>query len=597
MYLCTHEDCKRMDEAEEEQLTNYEIQFGIQESLQAITSPAYHPSGFVQTSEVNRKIVAAIKQGEITELQNYMQYKYALDEADERGWFPLHEAVVQPVRQITEIVLDAIYKPQWEQKTNDGETPLTLAAKSGLVENVKALLEKGVWPNTKNSRGESPLLIATRIGSYDMVVTLISYHCTINQPCVRRWSAMHEAAKQGRNDLICLLIKNGGNVSLRDGFGVTPLGVAAEFGHCDALEQLIHKGGDINLEADDGSTVLSDAAEGGNPDCVTLLLEYGASGNVPDKEGYLPIHKAAYGGHYLALKYLIPVTSPHAITKSGISPIHSAADGQSVQCLELLIEGGFDVNELLAEHMSDNYEDKRKTALFFSVSNKDVLCAEMLLKAGADPNGDPLNCLLVAVRCANHEIVRLLLAHQADVNCYFTSVNDTHFPSAIQYALSDEIMLRLLLNNGYQVEKCFDCMHGDIYGGSYIWSVSEEVLPGWTSCVTRDSHFCDFITVSWMKHLVGKVIRVLVDYMDYVPICTKMKATLEAQKEWTEIREIIGNPRPLKHLCRLKIRKLAGLETLQSSSSMKRFPMPPLLKSYLLYKEYDLYGKGLQFDT
>ncbi|XP_075061391.1 ankyrin repeat and SOCS box protein 15 [Mixophyes fleayi] len=527
-----------------------------------------------------------------------MQYKYALDEADVKGWFPLHEAVVQPVRQITEIIIDVVNKSQCEQKTNDGETPLTLAAKSGLIENVKALLEKGVWPNTKNSRGESPLLIAARIGSYDMVTTLISYNCTINQPCVKRWSALHEAAKQGNTAIISLLLKNGGNVSLKDGFGVTPLGVAAEFGHCEALEQLIHKGGDINIEAYDGCTVLSDAAVGGNPDCIALLLEYGASGNVPDKEGYLPIHKAAYGGHYLALKYLIPVTSQHAIKKSGLSPLHSATDGQSVQCLELLIESGFDVNELLAEHMSENYGDKRKTALFFAVSNKDVLCTEMLLKAGSNPNVDPLNCLLVAVRSGNHEIVRLLLAHNADVNCYFMLVNDTHFPSAIQYALNDEIMLRLLLNNGYQVEKCFDCLHGDIYGGSFVWSTAEEeVLPGWTSCVIKDSHFCDFITVSWMKHLVGKVIRILVDYMDYVPVCTKLKAILEEQKEWTEIQEIIGNPRPLKHLCRLKLRKLVGLEKLQSLSSIKRFPLPPLLKSFLTYKEYDLYGKGLHFDT
>ncbi|KAM9312570.1 ankyrin repeat and SOCS box protein 15 isoform 1-T1 [Gastrophryne carolinensis] len=585
-------------EDSEDQLTSYEIQLGIQESFQTIESPSHRDSRFVPTSEVNHKIVAAIKQGEITELQKYMQHKYALDEADEKGWFPLHEAVVQPIQQITEIILDAVSKAQCEQKTNDGETPLTLATKSGLVENVKAILEKGVWPNTKNSKGESPLLLAVRIGSYDMVTTLISFNCAINQPCVRRWSAMHEAAKQGRNDLITLLIKNGGNVNHRDGFGVTPLGVAAEYGQCDALEQLIHKGGDINIEADDGSTVLADAATGGNPDCVSLLLEYGGSGNVPDKEGYLPIHKAAYGGHYLALKYLIPVTSPHAIRKSGLSPIHSACDGQSVQCLELLIENGFDVNELLAEHMSDNYEDKRKTALFFAVSNKDVLCTEVLLKAGSYPNLDPLNCLLVAVRSGSHEIVRLLLDHEADVNCYFMIVNDTHFPTAIQYCLSDEIMLRLLLNNGYDAEKCFECMHGDIYGGSYLWPVSEEeVLPGWTSCVITDSHFCDFISVSWMKHLVGKVIRVLVDYMDYVPICTKLKATLESQTEWTEIQQIIGNPRPLKHLCRLKIRKVLGLETLQKQSSMKTFLLPPLLLSYLLYKEYDLYGKGMQLDT
>jgi len=47
----------------------------------------------------------------------------------------------------------------WEYKTCDGETPLTLAAKTGFVENVQTLLEKGVWPNTTNDKGETPLLI------------------------------------------------------------------------------------------------------------------------------------------------------------------------------------------------------------------------------------------------------------------------------------------------------------------------------------------------------------------------------------------------------------------------------------------------------
>lgn len=191
---------------------------------------------------------------------------------------------------------------------------------------------------------------------------------------------------------------------------------------------------------------------------------------------------------FSALKYLIPVTSKNAIQKSGLTPIHSAADGQNAQCLELLIENGFDVNTLLADHISGSYDDERKTALYFAVSNNDILCTEVLLAAGVDPNLDPLNCLLVAVRANNHEIVRLLLAHGANVNCYFMRVNDTRFPSAIQYALNDEVMLRLLLNNGYQVEMCFECMHGNIFGNSFVWSeIEEEVLPGWTSCVIKDN--------------------------------------------------------------------------------------------------------------
>uniref|UniRef100_H0WBC2 Ankyrin repeat and SOCS box protein 15 n=1 Tax=Cavia porcellus TaxID=10141 RepID=H0WBC2_CAVPO len=547
------------DDLDEDNLTSYDIQLSIQESIEA-SQTVFHPERFVPLSDQNRKLMDAINQGNIFELQECMKYKYALDEADEKGWFPLHKAVIQPIQQILEIVLDASSKTLWEFKTCDGETPLTLAVKAGLVENVKSLLEKGVCPNTKNDKGETPLLIAVRKGSFDMVSTLIKHNTSLDQPCVKRWSAMHEAAKQGRKDIISLLLNHGGNVHLRDGFGVTPLGIAAEYGHCDVLEHLIHKGGDVFALADDGASVLFEAAGGGNPDCIALLLEYGGSGNVPNRAGHLPIHRAAYEGHY--------------------------------QCLELLIESGFDVNILLADHISKSYDDERKTALYFAVSNNDIHCTEVLLAAGADPNLDPLNCLLVAVRANNHEIVRLLLSHGANVNCYFMHVNDTRFPSAIQYALNDEVMLRLLLNNGYQVEMCFDCMHGDIFGNSFVWSEMErEVLPGWTSCVIKDNPFCEFITVPWMKHLVGSIVRVLIDYMDYVPLCAKLKSALEVQREWPEIRKILENPCSLKHLCRLKIRRFMGLQRLCQPASVEKLPLPPAIQRYILFKEYDLYGQ------
>ncbi|XP_028728807.1 ankyrin repeat and SOCS box protein 15 [Peromyscus leucopus] len=581
------------DDPNEDHLASYDIQLCIQESIEA-SQAVFHLERLVPLSDQNRKLVEAIRKGHIFELQEYVQHKYALDEADEKGWFPLHEAVVQPIQQILETVLDASYKAVWEFKTYDGETPLTLAVKAGLVENVKTLLEKGVWPNTKNDKGETPLLIAIKKGSYDMVSSLIKYNTSLDQPCVKRWSAMHEAAKQGRKDIIALLLSHGGNVHLRDGFGVTPLGVAAEYGHYDVLEHLIHKGGDVFALADDGASVLFEAAGSGNPDCISLLLEYGGSGNVPNRAGHLPIHRAAYEGHYLALKYLIPVTSKHAIRKSGLTPIHSAADGQNAQCLELLIDNGFDVNALLADHISQSYDDERKTALYFAVSNNDIHCTEVLLAAGADPNLDPLNCLLVAVRANRHELVRLLLSYGANVNCYLY-VNDTRFPSAIQYALNDEVMLRLLLNNGYQVELCFDCMHGDIFGNSFVWSeIEEEGLPGWTSCIIKDIPFCEFITVPWMKHLVGSTVRILTDYMDYVPLCSKLKSVLELQREWPEIRQIIENPCSLRHLCRLKIRRLMGLQRLCQPASMEKLPLPAAIRRYLLFKEYDLYGQQLK---
>lgn len=169
-----------------------------------------------------------------------------------------------------------------------------------------------------------------------------------------------------------------------------------------------------------------------------------------------------------ALKTLIPITTKRAIRQSGMSPVHYAADGGHASCLNLLIEKGFDVNALLADHISNNYGDTRKTALYFAVSNGDVTCAEMLLEAGAKTDLDPLFCLLVAVRASHYELVRLLLAHGANVNCFFTAISDTMFPTALQYCVHDDVMMRLLLNNGYRVESCFQCEHSSIWTQSYV---------------------------------------------------------------------------------------------------------------------------------
>lgn len=92
--------------------------------------------------------------------------------------------------------------------------------------------------------------------------------------------------------------------------------------------------------------------------------------------------------------------------------------------------------------------------------------------------------------------MQLLLSHGADVNCYFRVVSNTLFPTALQYCLSDHIMMRLLLNGGYQAYKyvcgsvfailaphpmtfqrnrailhhrCFQCCHGDDGGMHSRW--------------------------------------------------------------------------------------------------------------------------------
>ncbi|KAI4873595.1 hypothetical protein NFI96_030682 [Prochilodus magdalenae] len=574
------------DVDEDEQLLNYAIQISLQETY----------SNAFPASVENQKILDAIQRGDLFTLQEMSDYPAAFTEVDATGWYPLHRAVVQQSVQVLEMVLYGSYRLSLDEETEDGETPLTLAVQAGLVEIVRTLLAHGACPHRTNRKNESPLLLAVRTDAYDITLALLTRGAPVNQVCLKKWTAMHEAAKVGCIDILKLLLTHGGHVSETDESGVTPMGIAAEYAQAEVLDILIHNvsnsrpvseylastptGADVNAQAPNGDSVLYDAAGSGNPDCIDLLLQNGANPNIANLSSQLPIHRASYEGHYLALRMLIPITTKRALRLSGQSPVHSAADGGHVQCLELLLQKGFDVNAVLDQHVSENYGDMRRSPLFFTVSNGDVTCTELLLRAGAKLDLDPLSCLLVAVRAGRYEIVKLLLANQADVNCYFTAVSDTVFPTALQYCLRDEMMLRMLLNCGYDAEKCFSCPHDSRSSRSQHSESTSEKIP-----------FCDFISVSWLVQYAGRVVRVLLDYVSYVPICSKMKMVLEKHREWPDICEILGNPRALKHMCRLEIRRRMTHEKLGDPAIFTSAPFPPGLQGYLMYKEYDLYGR------
>ncbi|KAM6961524.1 ankyrin repeat and SOCS box protein 15b [Tautogolabrus adspersus] len=583
-----------MDDLEQEGINEEFIKFAIRESIQdASKLPC---SAQIRRKESNNeefvKIMEAIHTGDVCALQVLSGCTSAFRERDSRGQLPLHAAAVQPQQEILHVVLQVLTSTDLtlEEQTEDGDTCLTLAAEAGLVENVKILLQHRASPHNTNSRNESPLLIAVRQKSYDMVLTLIMGGAFVEQVGRTKWTATHEAAKVGCPAVLMLLLRHGAKVTARDSQGVTPLGIAAEYGNAEALEILIHHGGDVNAQASNGDTVLYDAAGNGNLDCIKLLLEHNANPNVASYACQLPIHRAAYEGHILALRTLIPITTKKAIRLSGQNPVHSAADGGQVECLKLLLQKGYDVNAMLDTHMSENYGDLRKTPLYFAVSNDDITCSEILLAAGARTDLDPLQCILVAVRAERYELVRLLLSYGAEVNCNFSVICNTLFPTALQYSLRDPVMLRLLLNSGYQAYKCFQCCYGNCEGMDSTWTELYNQAYQIYSQPNAIS-FCEYVSVSWLTHLVGGIVRMLLDYVSHVSICPNLKRILERRPEWEEISEILGKPRSLQHLCRLLIRGHMGLRTLNNPEAMATVPFPPRLRKYLTYSDYDLYGE------
>uniref|UniRef100_A0A673K3Z1 Ankyrin repeat and SOCS box protein 2-like n=1 Tax=Sinocyclocheilus rhinocerous TaxID=307959 RepID=A0A673K3Z1_9TELE len=238
----------------------------------------------------------------------------------------------------------------------------------------------------------------------------------------------------------------------------TPLLLAVSRKHVSCVEHLLEQGADPNLANDDASA-LFEASKNGHAEAVEILLSKRADVNITNKTGLLPIHVAAKNGHDSIVAMLIPRTSKVKVRCSGISSLHFAAENNRDNVLETLIEAGYDVNAKMSDDWSKMYEDHRSTALYSAVANRNIEAATMLLDAGADPNLDIFNPLLVAVRKGSMEMVTLLLKHGANVNALLPT-HPTSFPAVLVFCMRYMLMMKYLLDNGCDAQSCFNCQYG-----------------------------------------------------------------------------------------------------------------------------------------
>ncbi|KAJ0002525.1 hypothetical protein NQD34_007674 [Periophthalmus magnuspinnatus] len=567
------------------------VQFMIQQSL-IESRPKELQTPHTSCDAGENLIFTAIRKGNEKLLKKLcVTYKGQFDQSDARGWTPLHEAEAQTNHTILELTLKAMGRDFLERRSVTGQTPLHVSVEKGFIENTTLLLKHGANPDAPDEDEDTPMFTAIRLGRSDLVELLLSSGSRVNQEGCHGRCPLHEASKLGNSTLVDLLLKSGARPDPRSHYGLTPLALAAQGSHRAVIESLLRKGADVLSQANDEASILFEASAHGDPEMIRLLLEYGADPNVPKHSGHLPIHRVAHRGHLQALKLLIPVTSMSEVADSGMSPLHSAAAGGHTHCIKALLEAGYDPNYMLHPWVRRGYDDERKSALFFAVSNNDVPSAQALLEGGAMANQDPIKCLQASTTISrNYELIHLLLRFGANVN-YFCKVNTTHFPSALQYTIKDEasrslVMMRMLCNFGYDVQKCFDCPYGS---GSHI-PLNYE---GWSDAVIKDTMFCEVICVSSMRYLTGHVVRILLDYLDHVTFCSKLKAALMETQVWPEICTIQENPRSLQHLCRLRIRRCLGRLRLRSATFMSFLSLPKRLKDFILFKEYELYkGPG-----
>lgn len=160
-------------------------------------------------------------------------------------------------------------------KTNmTGITPLAAAARTGRIEAVRLLLERGANPDAGDS--STPLIMAVGWHRVDVAATLLESHADPNRTDAEGLSPLVNAIQVRDREAVKLLLGKGAKASAV-GSKYSPIHEAARADDPVILQALVDRGADINaIFYSGGFTPLMIAASENKPKATAFLLRNGA---------------------------------------------------------------------------------------------------------------------------------------------------------------------------------------------------------------------------------------------------------------------------------------------------------------------------------
>ena len=234
-------------------------------------------------------------------------------------------------------------------------------------------------PALAAARAESPLLDAARTGDVEQVRALLAQTADPDQPDLDGTTALHWAANRDDVATARLLLDAGARAGVANRYGATPLLVAATNGNAAMLEMLLAAGADPNVGLPEGETPLMRAARAGRVGAVRALLRHGAKVDAAEQwRGQTALMWAAIEGNAAAVLELVAAGGDvHARSAGGFTPLLFAVRHDRQAALRVLAAAGAGVNDTLPDGMS---------ALCLATLNAHYDAGVWLLEQGADPN-------------------------------------------------------------------------------------------------------------------------------------------------------------------------------------------------------------------
>lgn len=332
------------------------------------------------------------------------------------------------------------------------------------------------------------------------------------------------------------------------------LRLAASRGHSGCVEELLFRGAEVNDDPG-GSTALHDACIGAHSVCVQLLLTHGAD--------------------------------PQVLSADGCAPLHLCNSAQSLQCAELLLEAGADVNVRMKEsrltplHVAARRGLEKHVELFLSYS-ADVLATNQ-------EGETPLNAACSGAERSSEasrylKVVQMLLDTGADPK---TAGRKKHTPLHNACSNCCPGIVDILLKHGAKANVANSAGYTPM---DCLLQVVEDYPEQQPEEIARSllNHGVKPVTPKVLKLCIlsPATLEVMLNSYTSIPVCEWMDSLpadiYEEHKSFFDlVCEQRGQPRSLQHLSRCALRLLLGSHC---SSVVSKMDIPSSVKDYLLLR-------------